>query len=67
MPPVVSEHVGASIRFTNASDERFMSLHNVRSNLSLANVAALMEAITQIRGQIVGTASLAVTTLLREA
>jgi hypothetical protein len=65
---VVSNHLNATLRFTDATQARnhVQSLHRVRPNIEGSQVEAIIDAIQQVRAQQIGGASMTVQTELSQ-
>jgi len=64
---VDSRHVSAILRFTNVARERIMSLHRVRPNITGFDLQGLGDALQQVQGELIGGASMTVTSELFNA
>ena len=61
---VTSQHVGANLQLKNTQRKHIITLHRLRPTLNSADAMLVIESITGIRGEAVGSAVVQVTSRL---
>ena len=64
---VESRHINATLRLTNTERNRIMTLSRIRPNITAFDIEGMAEGLLEVRGDMVGGASMIVTSELVDA